>query len=189
MACGPSRKRRLRRPALPSCGSAETPVGFAGADSRSGERYVHLAEPVYPTSFDLRVRGGPEVLQLDKAAIPQLSHFPEYRWHVDLADLGLEAARMVCYLNDLDQIPITFHMTDQVAIHALDVCGVEDHPYRSMTRRACNLAAVVEMGEQHACQRSRIRWFKTQREAFRSDDICCPAQIGDHRLDLAIPRA
>jgi hypothetical protein len=32
-------------------------------------------------------------------------------------------------------------MAEQVAVHALNVCGVEDHPYGYVTGRASDLAA------------------------------------------------
>ena len=96
---------------------------------------------------------------------------------------------MVRNLDDFDQIPIAFHMTEQIPVHALNVSCIKNHPRRSMTGRTRDLAAFVEMSEKHARQCPCVRWFEAQREAFRRHDICCPTQIGDHRLDLSFPRA
>src|SRR5258707_15846558 len=98
----------------------------------ANERRLDLPEAVYATPFDFQIGCRPEVLQLDEAAIPEFSHFPEYRLHVDLAGRGFKAAGMVRNLDDFDQIPIALHMADQVAVHALNVCCIKDHPRGSV---------------------------------------------------------
>src|SRR6266702_1985426 len=124
-------------------------IGASFERVESNKRRVYLPEPVYSAAFDFQTGRGPEVLQLDQAAIAEFPDFLEYRLHIDLAALGLKPAGMVRNLDDFDQIPIALHMTEQIPIHALDMRRIKNHPHGSVTGRACDLAALVKMGEQH----------------------------------------
>ena len=108
--------------------------------------------------------------------------------HVDLADLRLCAARMVRDLHDLDEVALALQAPEKVAVHALNVGGVEDHAYRRAPDRADDRAAFIEMRQQHARQRSRIGRLEAKRQAMGFRELGCQAQGVGEDFDLPFAR-
>ena len=79
-------------------------------------------------------------------------------------------------------------MSQEIAIHALDVSGVVNHADGPPIDSPRDGAALSKMVQQHPGQRARVGRLQTQDHALGGDAGSGPGEVGDKALNLGLAR-
>src|SRR5262245_24010059 len=131
-------------PVAPPVTIATRSFSLMAPSPRSRSR-IELAQPADARLLRLTPRRRPVELQFDQPLEPSSLQEAQHGREVDLAGPRLQPPRRVGELDDGNRIPGRLEMRDQVAVHGLDMSGVEDQAHRWTVHGGDNVVGGVDV--------------------------------------------
>src|ERR1044072_7255626 len=93
-------------------------------------------------------RHRPSMFEFNRSLEPPLLDFVDDPHEIELSGSRFDPTRIVGQLDQLDEIPCPVEVADNIAVHRLDMPGVEDQTYGGMTGATDHIYCVREMMQQ-----------------------------------------